>query len=73
MSTIRPDRDHLVDAALSTLDAAPAASLTPQEEARADATLERVVAAPVRADAPRRRSTRVTRVMLRAAAAAAQP
>ena len=70
MSTIRPDRDHFVDAALSTLDAAPAASLTPQEEARADATLERVVAAPVRADAPRRRSTRVTRVMLLAAAAA---
>lgn len=74
MSTIRPDHDDLLDAALSTLDAAPAAPLTAQEQTRADATVGRILSAtPRHTDAPRRhrRSSGITRVALLAAAAAA--
>lgn len=71
MSTIRPDRDPLVDAALSTLDAAPAAPLTPQQEARADDTLARILATPASERVPQRspRSRVPARALLLVAAA----
>ena len=74
MSTIRPDRDHLVDAALSTLDAARPAPLTAEQQDRADRALAQILATTPHSDGahrPGRRARAVPRAVLLVAAAAA--
>ena len=70
----RSQRDTLTTAALRTLDPAPAAPLTAEEQSRADGLLERILAQEPRdTPVPRRRGPRraVPRVLVLAAAAVA--